>query len=316
MKFHLGLGKFYTKLDKEHRNVMRMSVEAGFGIHYCLDYPGSSKFFKSMTSKQERAEIETITRVPCFDTEILKSEVDLTLKSLDIDQIGTLQLWGGVEIMDCYNTNSNLYETLMSLKENGKINSFVPQVYYDQSSLLLEKSINTASIAFYGSPLGIHLSKELISKNILTDSIAMSIFGGIDLGNNPVLLTEEEKNFWYNLTSKYSWTDISLLTLESFGFIQRVVGATGSTKHMSEIINYFNNTTFTDFDINSEMLKKIAIQSCSKNHMAPSDAKERWINNHDRLRSTEVFVKSLAYHYIKKNKTIQNSIDTLFNRRK
>jgi hypothetical protein len=95
MQFHFGLGKFFTTFDKTHKTIIRKVVENNFGIHYCLDYPGSGQFFKKMTTANERSNIKAITRVPCFDVEILNNEVDLTLSTLGIEQIDTLQLWGG-----------------------------------------------------------------------------------------------------------------------------------------------------------------------------------------------------------------------------
>ena len=309
LKFHLGLGSFFCAYDKSNNAVMRQVVEAGMGIHYCLDYPGSSIFFKKNTSKWERSNINVISRVPCFDTGVMKNEVDLTLKELDIGQVRTLQLWGGSEVFDCYKVGSELHQSLVSLQKEGKINNFLPQLYYDQTTLLAQQfKKQITPFAFYGSPVGLHIDERLIKTNDVSNSIAMSIFGGVDKGVPPSFTSSEEKEYWETLMAEYSWTEICLMNLQSFGFISNVVGSTGKAERMKEIINFFDDEKIMksmDFSI----LNKISIQSCTREHMAVVDAQARWNANHERLRSNKVFAKSLFYFYVRKYPRLHKLID-------
>ena len=311
MKFHFGLGKFFTTFDKSHRDVMRMSIEAGFGIHYCLDYPGSGQFFKKMTSARERSSVKAITRVPCFNIDVLHSEVDLTLKTLGLEQIDTLQLWGGDEVFDIFNTDSVLYRELLILKKEGKINNFLPQLYYDQTIKLNDIVQANTPFVFYGSPVGLHVNKNILESKDLKHSIAMSIFGGVDKLVKPIFDNDDELEYWNQIKEKYSWTEICLMNLKNFEWIEKVVGTTGSKKHMEEIVSYFLNQPKIE---NADLLNKISIQSCSQEHMAVQNAEKRWLENNKRLRSKKVYIKSLAYHYIKKNNAIHNVIDKLTGR--
>jgi hypothetical protein len=316
MKFHFGLGKFFSVYDKKNNQIMRQVIENNFGIHYCLDYPGSGKFFRHNTSKNERDSIKAITRVPCFDTDILKDEVDLTLNELDIGKIDTLQLWGGKEVFDCYDENSKLFSTLSLLQEQGKINSFLPQMYYDQTVQLSSQNNNKLkSFAFYGSPVGMHISEELIKSNTIENSIAMSIFGGVDKNVVPKFSSNEEEEYWKYLINNYSWTEICLSHLESFNFINRVVGTTGNIKHFQEIIDYFNDNNSNPVNNKPELLQNISIQSCTKEHMAVENAQERWTLNHERLRSGKTYYKSLGYYYIRKYQWLHKFINFILRRK-
>ena len=309
LKFHLGLGSFFCVYDKSNNSVMRQVVEAGMGIHYCLDYPGSSIFFKKNTSKWERSNIDVISRVPCFDTDVMKNEVALTLKELDIGQVETLQLWGGSEVFDCYKVGSELHQSLVSLQNEGKINNFLPQLYYDQTTRLaqnFEKQITP--LAFYGSPVGLHIDERLIKKNDVSNSIAMSIFGGVDKGVSPSFTSSEEKEYWDALIAEYSWTEICLMNLQSFGFISNVVGSTGKAERMKEIIHFFDDKkTIESMDF--PILNKISIQSCTQEHAAVVNAQATWNTNHERLRSNKVFAKSLVYFYVKKYRWLHKLVN-------
>lgn len=309
MKFHLGLGNFFCQYDSSHKSVMRQVVEAKMGIHYCLDYPGSGAFYRKVTTIQERANIDTITRVPCFDINVLKREVDLTLKALDVEQIGVLQLWGGDEVFDCYNKTSELYQALISLTKSGKIKRFLPQLYYDQTERLITNVSETKTpFAFYGSPIGLHVNPTLLNANNVSNSVAMSIFGGVDRGALPNLFTDEERDYWEFLNHNYSWIEICLMNLNSFKFVSNAVGTTGNAKRMGEIVRFFeDNNTIEPIDCS--LLNKISLQSCTQEHMSVNDAEARWNANYKRLRSNKVYVKSLIYFYLKKNKLLHRLVD-------
>jgi hypothetical protein len=108
--------------------------------------------------------------------------------------------------------------------------------------------------------------------------------------------------------SEYSWTEICLMNLKSFGFISNVVGSTGKAERMKDIINFFDNEKImepTDFS----KLNKISIQSCTREHVAVEDAQARWNANHERLRSNKVFAKSLFYFYARKSPWLHKLVD-------
>jgi hypothetical protein len=308
MQFHFGLGKFFTTFDKTHRSVMRKVIEADFGIHYNLDYSGSGQFFNKMTSSSEKQKTKIIAGIPCYNMDILNSEIYKTMKILGVDKIDTIQIQGEQNVFDCYDKNSLLYETCQLLKEKNIINNFLPQLYYDQTKQLANyKNIHTP-FTFYGSPLGIHIDEDVINNNSFHDSIAMTIFGGVDKNNLPVFNNKMEQNYYDYLMNKYTWADICLMNLENFTWINKVVGTTGSIKHIDEIINYFNTNTIKE-EKELEILNKISIQSCSKEHLVGTNNFEKWLIKHKHLRSTKVYIKSLTYHYIKKNKYIHSFVD-------
>lgn len=235
---------------------------------------------------------------------------------MDVGQIDTLQLWGGEEVFDCYDENSELFSILLLLKEQGKINSFLPQMYYNQAVELAKlNNDKLKSFAFYGSPVDMHISEKLIKSDTISNSIAMSIFGGVDKNVMPALITQEEKDYYEYLKQNYSWTEISLSHLNSFNFINRVVGTTGDLKHFSEIVNYFNDNKAEMINTHPELLHKISIQSCTKEYMSVNDSKQRWESNYSRLRSDKTYYKSLIYFYIKKSQWIHKSVDFIFGRK-
>lgn len=103
--------------------------------------------------------------------------------------------------------------------------------------------------------------------------------------------------------------------MNSFNFINRVVGTTGDLKHFSEIVNYFNDNKAEMINTHPELLHKISIQSCTKEYMSVNDSKQRWESNYSRLRSDKTYYKSLIYFYIKKSQWIHKSVDFIFGRK-
>jgi hypothetical protein len=218
-------------------------------------------------------------------------------------------------VFNCYDENSQLFSTLSLLQEQGKINSFLPQMYYDQTVILANQNNNKLkSFAFYGSPLGMHISEKLIKSGTISNSIAMSIFGGVDNNIAPKFSTNEEEEYWKYLINNYSWAEICLSHLESFDFITRVVGTTGNIRHFQEIIDYFNDNS-DKINNRPQLLQNISIQSCTKEHKAVENAQERWTLNHERLRSDKTYYKSLGYYYIKKNKWLHKLTDYILRRK-
>jgi hypothetical protein len=200
-----------------------------------------------------------------------------------------------------------LYNALQTLIEKGKINHFLPQLYYDQTLKIDSINLDNKAFVFYGSPNGLHINSNTINNTNLDGSIAMSIFGGVDRNVKPTFQNNNEYEYYNYLLDNYTWTEICLMNLENFSWINKVVGTTGSIKHIDEIISYFDNHIKKESNI--DILNKISIQSCSKEHMAIQDAKIRWENNHQKLRSNKVYIKSLVYHFIQKNKYIHSFVD-------
>jgi hypothetical protein len=216
-------------------------------------------------------------------------------------------------VFDCFDKSSLLYNKLQTLIENGKINNFLPQLYYDQTLKINNINLDNKAFIFYGSPNGLHINSNTINSTNLDGSIAMSIFGGVDRNVKPTFQNNNEEEYYNYLLDNYTWTEICLMNLENFSWIDKVVGTTGSIKHMDEIIDYFNQNLL-EKENNINILNKISTQSCSKEHMAIQDAQVRWENNHQRLRSNKVYIKSLIYHFIQKNELLHKFVDKITGR--
>ena len=223
MEFHFGLGKYFSPLERDHRTVFRKAIEAGFGVHYCLDYPGASRFFRRNTSKGDRSRIEVIARVPAFDAAVTESEVDLTLRQLRIERIEVLQLWGGDEVFAMHAPDSPLRATLERLQRAGKIGSWLPQLYHDQTVRARQQAIAVRSFAFYGSPLALHIDEQLL-QTPLRDGVCMSCFGGVERGNKPTFRSPSAAALWDRLVAQRGWNGFCLAYVESLGFVGRAVG--------------------------------------------------------------------------------------------
>ena len=314
MKFHFGLGGYFSPFEKEHREALRRSIEASFGIHYCLDYTASDNFFRNNTTRNERTKTSLISRVPAFDTAILRKEVESTLRSLDMEKIDYLQLWGGLEVLDCYNPESNLYSVLKELQREGKVCNFLPQLYYDQTIKLktisnLEEPI---SFAFYGSPKGLHINKDVLTSSNINNCIALSIFGGVDKNAMPQINTEQQKEAWERLNINLNWASLCLSYLESLKFVSCVVGTTRKVKHIEEIVDFFiNKENILDTDL--LLLQEIAIQSCTQEHKGPIDAGVRWNNEHKVFRAKSTVIRYHLGFLISKNKELAKYLRKLKN---
>ena len=298
MKFHLGLGKYFSPLERKNRTVIRKAVEAGFGVHYCLDYVGSARFLRLNTSRAERSKIEVIARVPGFDPTITESEVEMTLRKLDIEKVEILQIWGGQEVYSMYSEGSPLLTTLERLRSAGKIGTFMPQLYYDQTVEVRKKDIPASSFAFYGSPLALHIDAQLPSDR-LRDSVCMSCFGGVEQGNAPVFGSASSATLWQTLVSERHWNAFCLAYVESLRFVSRAVGTTGNPEHMDEIINYFESPRPLD-EVQAMEIQRIALDSCRRDHMAPTEAEHRWHREHRNFRATSTEARHLAHSILKK----------------
>ena len=297
MKFHLGLGRYFSPLEHKNRIVIRKAIEAGFGVHYCLDYIGSSRFFRMNTSRSERSRIEVIARVPGFDPKITVSEVEMTLRKLDIEKIEVLQIWGGREVYDMYLEGTPLLTTLERLRCEGKIGSFIPQLYYDQTVEVQRKQLPVRSFAFYGSPLALHIDEGLLGAK-LQDAVCMSCFGGVEQGNAPRFGSESAASLWETLVAERHWNAFCLAYVESLGFVSRAVGTTGSAEHMDEIIKYFLSPTPLD-QIQALEIQRVALDSCRRDHVAPTEAAQRWHREQRNFRAASTEFRHLAHSILK-----------------
>lgn len=296
MEFLLGLGKFFHAGDKQHRALARGIVESKLGFHFCLDYPGAAKFVRKTTSRSERNELAFMARVPCFDSELLVRETDETLKSLDIECITTLQLWGGDEVFDCWNEETDLHVALSRLKREGKIHSFVPQLYFDQTSKIRDSHKNLP-FAFYGSPLGFHIDPEILFRLSGGGSIAMAVFGSLDRTSNPKFVSIEERKTWLDLRARLGWNSFCLATLSCFTFVGTAVGSTTRLGRLAEIVAHLRSPPALS-QIEQQTIRNVAIRNFQNDHLAVKDARQRWSRNSAKMRSTGMAAKSLAYYQV------------------
>jgi hypothetical protein len=281
---------------------MKKTLDEEFGIHYSSHYLGSDHFFKRFTTRTDRNRISIIAKVPCFNSKILIDEVNKVLRKLDIECIDVLQLWGGNEVLESLNPSSQLYFDLQTLKYNGKIKTFLPQLYYQQTIKLIDKTIKKASIAFYGSPFGIDIYHDVLKSNILSNSVAMHIHGGGDFSTDPVFVNDLQQRSWYALKNKYGKSTFSLAYLSSLNFISKVVGSTRNISHFEEIINFFRNeTTFTESE--KILTQQVAIQNSRFNYGAPLNVENTWPLGQNLIRERITYFRLLgSFHALKHEK--------------
>lgn len=294
MRFLFGLGQYLHPSDKSHRVLARVAVESGVGFHFCFDYPGAARFVRKTTSRSERGESAFMARVPCFDINLLRREVDRTLRDLDIENIETLQLWGGNEVFDSWDQESELHMALCSLREQGKIRTFVPQLYFDQTSAIPTERKHH-SFAFYGSALGLHVDSELVGQLEHGKSIAMAAFGGLAGKTAPKFVSIEEREIWLGLQSRLGWNGFCLAALSCFDFIETAVGSTARIERLATIVDYLQAPPAPSRS-EQEAITCVAIRSYQGGHSSVKNPRLRWLEDSRKLRSKTMKAKQFAYY--------------------
>jgi aryl-alcohol dehydrogenase-like predicted oxidoreductase len=236
--------------------------------------------------------------------------VNQTLKNLDIEKIDVLQLWGGNEVFDSLDQESQLFADLQALKDAGKINTFLPQLYYTQTIELAKRNIALAPIAFYGSPFGIDISPDALDKTNLAGSVAMHIHGGGDFATVPVFISELQKRNWYLLKNELSKSTFSLAYLSSLGFVSKVVGSTRNNAHFDEVVQFFrskNTLAATD----KILTQQVAIQNCRTDNEGPTNVGNTWPVRQRGIRARITYLRYLGAFHAAKHKRLHNYLKAL-----
>lgn len=189
--------------------------------------------------------------------------------------------------------NSDLYNFLIGLQNLGKIRTFVPQLYFDQS-FAIDSGNPHSSFALYASAVGIHMDPALARQPDLSDLIAISAFGSVDRQVVPKFISSDEAVLWKSIKERLGWNQFCLAALDSFGYFTAAVGTTRRVDRLNSVIAFLGQRPDISVE-EKEVLREVALRSFSREHPSVVDAEKRWRKDSRRLRSPLMAAKQWAY---------------------
>ncbi len=159
------MGSFFNIFNKEHRECFRLVIKNNLYIHTHFGYMGAPFFFKNITSSDDRKKVNIILKVPGYELDQLKYEVEKNINEFGVEKFYGFHFWDKMPIKDDntldFNKLKSIFDYLDELKKNKVVNKTFLQLKTD-GFLINEYEILDYydGYAFYGYPNEIQLKKK------------------------------------------------------------------------------------------------------------------------------------------------------------